>query len=163
MPFNKTAFLSIILSGYYLLIKHIICIDSRCYARKVLTYLSQNKIITILSIDGHCVKMKLITKRRHKRKRKMRKSCHKWIESLAVKFSEEIYSKMRSITLIVTLVATLFFTAHEVDSLMVVIDPPGKRGIYTKSNILHPQQGRQDNLRLKKYSKLYQVILPFTL
>jgi hypothetical protein len=80
-----------------------------------------------------------------------------------VKFSEEIYSKMRSITLIVTLVATLFFTAHEVDSLMVVIDPPGKREIYTKSNILHPQQGRQDNLRLKKYSKLYQVILPFTL
>ncbi len=75
---------------------------------------------------------------------------------------------MRSITIIVTFLATLFFTAHEAESLLVVqdLDPPPKsrkREINKKSNMLNPQQGRsgQDNLRLKKYSKLYKVVLPY--
>ena len=73
---------------------------------------------------------------------------------------------MRSITIIVTFLATLFFTAHEAESLLVVqdLDPPPKsrkREINKKSNMLNPQQGRsgQDDLRLKKYSKLYKVVL----
>jgi hypothetical protein len=66
--------------------------------------------------------------------------------------------KMRSVGVIVTLLATLFLIAQEVECLVVVLEPPkGKRELHVKTKISNPQQGRlgQDDWRMKK---LYQVI-----
>jgi hypothetical protein len=72
---------------------------------------------------------------------------------------------MRSVGVIVTLLATLFLIAQEVECLVVVLEPPkGKRELHVKTKISNPQQGSrlgQDDWRMKKYSKLYQVILQY--
>jgi hypothetical protein len=71
---------------------------------------------------------------------------------------------MRSVGVIVTLLATLFLIAQEVECLVVVLEPPkGKRELNVKTKISNPQQGRlgHDDWRMKKYSKLYQVILQY--
>ena len=68
---------------------------------------------------------------------------------------------MRSIGVIVTFLSALFLIAHEAECLMVVLDPPvGKRQLNMKSKISKLQQDtpRQDDWKMRKYSKLYQRI-----
>ena len=68
---------------------------------------------------------------------------------------------MRSMTVIVTFLASLLFTCtrHEAHGLAVVVEPSGKRSIDIKSKVFSPQEARtsQDDSILKQYSKLYQV------
>lgn len=68
---------------------------------------------------------------------------------------------MRSMTVIVTFLASLLFTCthYEAHGLAVVVGPSGKRTIDIKSRVFNPQEARtgQDDLILKQYSKLYQV------
>lgn len=68
---------------------------------------------------------------------------------------------MRSISLVVTFLIVLLFTAHEADSLSVVLTgdgKTGKRGISKASKTINRPQARGDDLNVKKYSRLYKVI-----